>query len=458
MKTRLKFGMVGLLAIVLTSIVNGVVAQSTPPVSLSVGAAKVDITPALDELKKPYFGINDNIYSRAVVINNGSNTVALVSVDIGGINNEMADRILAKIKALSGIPVQNIQLTATHTHSVPFGISGEAFESKIASAVKLAKDKLQPARIGYGEGVSYINVNRNIIDPETRRWWEGPNYDGPSDKTVAVVTFESLAGKPIAVYYNYAMHGVISGMFDKISGDVPGAASRYLENNFDDETVALWSTGACGDQNPIYYQQTYDLREIRVKEYAKRGIDISNKMPPGGEGLDRSDPKVIKLMEQQKQMLLSMGQLLGEEVLHTMRGIKRKISNPIVQTDQRIINCPGRKRLDEGRAGYAGTYADADSIPIRLGLIRVGDIAFTAVNGEVFSPIWTRLKKESPFANTMMVTLTNGFARSGYIPNDAAFGTYTFEVVSSRLKPGFAESAIVNGLLDMMYASLQLKP
>ena len=181
-------------------------------------------------------------------------------------------------------------------------------------------------------------------------------------------------------------------------------------------------------------------------------------MPPGGEGLDRNDPKVIKLMEQQKQMLLSMGQLLGEEVLHTMRGIKRKISNPIVQADQRVINCPGRKRLDEGRAGYAGVYEDADSIPIRLGLIRVGDIAFTAVNGEVFSPIWTRLKKESPVANTMMVTLTNGFARSGYIPNDAAFGTYTFEVVSSRLKPGFAETAIVNGLLDMLYASLQLKP
>jgi neutral ceramidase len=458
MKKRLKFWEIGLLVILLINTVNIVVAQSTPPASLSVGAAKVDITPALNDLKKPYFGINDNIYSRAVVVNNGNTTVALVSVDIGGINDEMADRILAKITALSGIPTRNILLTATHTHSVPFGISGDTFETKIANAVKLAKDKLQPARVGYSEGVSYINVNRNIIDPDTRRWWEGPNYDGPSDKTVAVVTFESLAGKPIAIYYNYAMHGVISGMFDQVSGDVPGAASRYLENNFDDETVALWSTGACGDQNPIYYQQTYDLREIRVKEYAKRGIDISNKMPPGGEGLDRKDPKVIKLMEQQKQMLLSMGQLLGEEVLHVMRDTKRKVSNPVLQADQRIITCPGRKRLDEGRAGYAGTYADADSIPLRLGLIRLGDIAFTAVNGEVFNPISTRLKKESPFANTLMTTLTNGYARSGYIPHDAAFGTYTFEVVSSRLKPGFAETAIVNGLLDMMYASLQLKP
>jgi hypothetical protein len=57
----------------------------------------------------------------------------------------------------------------------------------------------------------------------------------------------------------------------------------------------------------------------------------------------------------------------------------------------------------------------------------------------------------------MMLTLTNGYAKSGYIPNDAAFGNYTFEVVSSKLKPGFAESAIVNGILDMMYESKHLQ-
>ncbi|NML65969.1 hypothetical protein HHL22_12210 [Hymenobacter sp. RP-2-7] len=36
--------------------------------------------------------------------------------------------------------------------------------------------------------------------------------------------------------------------------------------------------GAEGDQNPAYFQQTYDLREIRVQDYAKRGEDISNKL------------------------------------------------------------------------------------------------------------------------------------------------------------------------------------
>jgi hypothetical protein len=348
-------------------------------------------------------------------------------------------------------------LTATHTHSVPFGIGGDGFESKIVMSVKQAKEKLQPAKIGYGEGVSFINVNRNVIDPKTRRWWEGPNYEGPSDKTVAVVTLESLDGKPIAIYYNYAMHAVTVGMLDMVSGDVPGTTSKYLEDAFDDKLIAVWSTGACGDQNPIYYQQTYDLREIRIKEYAARGIDISNSMPPGGQGLNRNDPEVAKLIQQQKQMIVSMGQFLGEEVLHIMRGIERKESRAKIFVSQKTVICPGRKRLDEGRAGFAGTYQDADSIAIKLGLIIIDDIAFSSVNGEVFNPIATRLKKESPFAHTMMLTLTNGYAKSGYIPHDAAFGNYTFEVVSSRLKPGCAESAIVNGILDMMYESKHLK-
>jgi len=293
-------------------------------------------------------------------------------------------------------------------------------------------------------------VNRNIIDAKTRRWWEGPNYEGPSDKTVAVIQFEAVTGEPIAVYYNYAMHAVTVGQLDLVSGDAPGTTSRYLEDTFDDKIVALWSSGAAGDQNPIYFQQTYDLRDIRIKDYARRGIDISNAMPPGGQGLDRKDPAVAKLMNQQKQMIVSMGQFLGEEVLHVMRGMDRMDSNVRVQGRYKTVSCPGRERINSGRAGFPGEYKEAGPVEIRLGLLKLGDIVIGAVNAEVFNPIAQRLKRESPYAHTMLATLTNGSAPSGYIPNDAAFGQYTFEVLSSRLQPGCAESAIVNGILALL--------
>ena len=420
--------------------------------ALRAGAAKVDVTPSATELPKTYDGILDHLYSRAIVFENGNARAALITVDAGAVPDAVWKAVSEQVEKDLGIPARNVLVTATHTHSVP-GQTGPDYVRKIVQSVKQARDRLTPARVGYGSGVSYINVNRNIIDPKTRRWWEGPNYDGPSDKTVAVMKVESLTGEPIAVYYNYAMHAVTVGQLDLVSADAPGTTSKYIEDSLDNKVVALWSSGAAGDQNPIYFQQTFDLRDIRTKDYAKRGIDISNAMPPGGQGLNKKDPEVMKLMDQQKQMIVSMGQFLGEEVLHVMRGMERTDSNPEIYGGVKTVSCPGRTRTNEGRAGIEGTYKDAEPVEIKLGLLRIGDIAIGAVNAEVFSPIAQRLKKESPYTRTMMATLTNGMARSGYIPNDASYGMDTFEVLSSRLKPGCAEGAIVNGILDLMAAS-----
>jgi neutral ceramidase len=448
MELEMRINQIVLLAILIAPLPYGGFAQATDA-PFKAGAAKVDVTPPENEMPNNIEGILDRLYSRAIVVDNGVTSAALITVDTGIIPDSLWKSLTQRIERELGIPIQNVLLTPTHTHS---GLMkpGRDYEEKIFKSVKLAKEKLQPARIGYGAGVSYLNVNRNIIDPKTHRWWEGPNYDGPSDKTVAVVKFESTNGEPIAVYYNYAMHAVTVGQLDKISADAPGAASRYIEDSFDDRIVAVWSTGACGDQNPIYYQQTYDLREIRIKDYAKRGIDISNSMPPGGQGLDKQDPTVIKLMNQQKQMIVSMGQFLGEEVMHVMRGMDRMSSGGRIFGSQKMVSFPGRDRTNAGRAGYEGTYKDGDPVELRLGLLLIDDIAFGTVNAEVFNLIAQRLKKESPLARTMMVTLTNGISNSGYIPNDAAFGYLTFEVLSSRCKPGYAENAIVNGILDLM--------
>jgi hypothetical protein len=416
---------------------------------LRVGAAKVDVTPAENTLPQNYEGILDRLYARAIVIDDGIATAALVTVDAGNVPDPIWQEVTERLESELEIPAKNVLLTATHTHSAPRQEVGP-YTQMIVESVRLAKQRMGPARVGYGTGVSYINVNRNLIDSETRRWWEGPNYQGPSDKTVAVIKFESLAAEPIAIYYNYAMHAVTVGQLDLISADAPGATSTYLEDSFDDKIVAVWSSGAAGDQNPIYLQQTYDLREIRIKDYAQRGIDISNEMPPGGQGLNKNDPTVMKLMEQQKQMILSMGQFLGEEVIHVTRGMDRMESNIRIDGRHSTVSCPGRERTNSGRAGFPGEYKEASPVEIRLGLLKLGDIIIAAVNAEVFNPIAQRLKRESPYARTMLATLTNGSARSGYIPHDAGFGMNTFEVLSSRLQPGCAESAIVDGLLDLI--------
>ena len=323
------------------------------PSPLRVGAAKVDVTPSESALPKNYLAVLDRLYARAIVLENGAARAALITVDAGGLSDAIWQAVTRQVETELGIPSANVLLTATHTHSVP-GPPAADFAKKIVDAVRRAQQQLTPARVGYGTGESYINVNRQITDPRTGKWWEGPNREGPSDKTVAVLKFESLSGTPLAVYYNYAVHGVIAGQLDEISGDIPGASSRYVEDAFGGSVVAVWSTGASGDQNPIYFQQTYDLREIRIKDYAKRGMDISNAMPPGGEGLDRNNPAVARLMNQQRQMVSSMGQFLGEEVLYVMRNIERTDADVRLYGSQKTISCPGRERTNRGAGRVRG--------------------------------------------------------------------------------------------------------
>lgn len=434
--------MVAVLAILIAMLPWGTFAQA-PATSFRVGAAKVDITPT--QLPKNSEGILDHIYARAIVIDNGATSAALFSADTGMLGEQAWRTVSQRIEKELGIPAQNLIMNPTHTHSASGGSADQVF-----NVIKAAKEKLKPARIGYGTGVSYINVNRNIIDRKTNKWWEGPNYDGPSDKTVAVIKFETTNGEPIAVYYNYACHAVVTGNTDMLSGDYPGATSRYIEDSFDDKVVAVFSSGAQGDQNPIYFQQTFDLRDIRIKDYAKRGQDISNAMPPGGQGLNKQDPTVKRLLDQQKQMILSMGQFLGEEVKRVMREMTRMSTDGRIFAAQKMVSFPGRNRIGQGRAAVEATYTDGPDVQLRLSLLVIDDIAIAGCNAEIFNMIAQRFKRESPIGRSIFVSMANGSGNSGYVPNDAAFGYQTFEVLSSRCKPGYAESAIVNGILDLI--------
>jgi neutral ceramidase len=443
----MRLSTITLLTIVMLALGAFAPAADTP---FKVGAAKIDITPT--QLPKNIEGILDHIYARAIVIDNGVTSAALVSADVGMIGDQVWKTVSERIEKELGIPARNLIMNPTHTHSASGGTADQFF-----NVIKAAKEKLQPARIGYGTGVSYVNINRNIIDRKTNKWWEGPNYDGPSDKTVAVIKFETVKGDPIAVYYNYACHAVVTGNTDMLSGDHPGATSRYIEDSFDDKIVAIFSTGAQGDQNPIYFQQTFDLRDIRIKDYASRGQDISNAMPPGGQGLNKQDPTVKKLLDQQKQMIMSMGQMLGEEVKRVMREMdaSRMATGGRIFAAQKMVSFPGRDRIGQGRAGVEATYKDGADVQLRLSLLMIDDIAIGGCDAEIFNMIAQRFKRESPIGRSIFVSMANGIGNSGYIPNDAAFGYQTFEVLSSRCKPGYAESAIVNGLLDLIGTAWQ---
>ncbi len=440
-------------------LVNSIVVFSQEKTSstFKVGAAKIDITPKPADFPPHITGVNDNLYVRAVVIDDGTTQAALVSTDAGVWGNTW-QKYTQQIEKELGIPVVNIFISPSHSHSALMGVPGNDpkmalfqanLDKAVIDAVRQAKAKLQPARIAFGEGKAYLNVNRDAIDPKTRLWYQGPNPDGPSDKTVAVIKFEALSGELIAVYYNYAMHPNTMFMSGILSGDFPGMASKYIEEYYGDKPVALWSMGAAGDQNPISTRPMMDVARFKTNAALASGKakDEAEAIMMGSSMDVQVDPNILA---RQSQMISSLGQLLAEEILNVLDNTKRYETKVSISGGQKVVTCPGRKRTNTGREGAAGTYDDGDPVNIRLSLLKIGDIALTGVDAEIYNVIGQQIKSQSTSAKTIVATTTNGMANSGYIPNDEAFGRYTFQVLSSRLKPGCAETSIVNGLLDLM--------
>ena len=386
-------------------------------------------------------GIHDSIYVRAIVVDDGSSQAAVVAWELIFCPDAVWTEISQRITGELAIRPENLILAAVHDHSAP-SLTGTgpsspgtaAFTKKLedaaVEAVRRAQAQLQPARFGVGTGQAFININRREFS-QRQGWWLGFNEQGPSDKTVAVLRFDDLAGRPIAFLINYAVHAVVMGPDNyQVTGDLAGATSRFVEEHYQGKDhprgdggprlrlgpneranegfVALWTSGAAGDQNPVSTASGEDFTLVNA-----------------------------------------LGKILGESAVRVGGAIKTS-PEARIRGAQQVVTCPGR-RVEPGSTPRAD-YKFTDSIPvsIRLGLLNVGSVALAAVSGEVLTPIGQRLKRESPLGNTIMITHANG--SSGYIPNDAAFDQVSYEITASHLKPGCAEGAIVNGFLGMIRA------
>jgi hypothetical protein len=427
-----------------------------------VGAARVDITPPANPEYPPSGKYeHERLYVRAIVLDNGLTRAALLNADLGNMPEDVYAQATRQIAQELNCPGENIIMSATHTHSgVPAGPPppgpppqqpAAQIAAAMTDAVRQAIAKLQPARVGFGTGASYLNVNRDVVSDQTHLWTQAANLNAPSDKTLAVVTFATPSGDPIAAYVNYAMHPINGYLVGITSADYPGAASRYVEQAFDDKMVMVFTQGASGDQNPLLMRPATNALAsksgVKITGYELVREDVEAPLREGKVPHGKLDPKVADRLE---RWMESEGQLLGEEIIRVMTNTANMNGDVAIAGAQKTISCPGRQRINAGREGESGTYKDSDAVSVRLGMLGIGDIALTAVNAEMYTLISQRTKRRSPMANTVVVTLANGRANSGYIPDDASYGHNTFQVLGTRLKPGCAEQGIANGLVEMV--------
>lgn len=423
---------------------------------LRAGAARVDITPPEAMLPmgamQVLASVHDPLYARALVLDNGSTKLAFVTADTAGIRN--GAEVLKEIAAELGTDTRHVSLVASHAHNTPTFGGGRnvnydpapylaLLKKGVLDAVRQAAARLAPARVGFGAGKAYVNTNRDERIGGSYRMGYAP--EGPSDKTVAVMLVTTPSGEPIAVWTNYAVHGVVMFLSktrdgkSEVSGDIAGATARYVEDRLGRDVVSVWTMGAAGDQNPLF-----------MSTYNQDSPDVHDEGAAGWALLD------------------VQARRLGEEIVRVARGIRNTAGRAVLWAASDTVTCPGRKRESTGPAGtvqgsftplaQAGKWVDGDPVRIPITLMMVNDIALANVSGEVFSEIGQKLKKQSLFDRTAVVTPATSVegAHAGYIPSERAFALPSAMAANNRLKPGCAEDGVVGAFvaLERQYLSI----
>lgn len=231
-------------------------------------------------------GIHTRVRARAIVLDTGTERVALAQVDLGGIPYALVQRVHELIPE-SGIALENIQIAATHTHSSTgpiwptdssgyAALGGDAYDARIfeftargiARAISVANSYRAPAKVGIAE-TRVTNASRNRRFEPFRK-----NKDVPKDEAAAkeasidpvltVIRVDETDGRPIGVWSNFAIHETSFGDENLLfSGDNAGFTERIVEAGIrrdarkrnraprrSETVVNVWTNSNEGDISP----------------------------------------------------------------------------------------------------------------------------------------------------------------------------------------------------------------
>jgi hypothetical protein len=230
------------------------------PGRLQAGWAERDMTPpagaplggyAGRPNEKRNTGVHDPLFTRAIVLSDGVDTVALVGSDLLMTTLNLAERVWAAVAERTPLNAHNILFTTSHTHCgtggyMP-GLLGEysagrydpALEAQIATAmaeaILEAHATMGPARLAHGsvDAPEYI-VNRTNV----------PGVDSALDYLVlAKDTGEQCYG------LRYSAHAtVLPESFLEVSAEYPGVLCRAVAERTG--AMAVFLGGAVGAMGP----------------------------------------------------------------------------------------------------------------------------------------------------------------------------------------------------------------
>lgn len=436
---------------------------------LKAGASMVDITPPLglgvvgNFIIPPATHIHDALHARALVLDDGTNKLVFVIADNVGIDQGLLEQAKSRVKTETGIPVSNILMAATHTHSATSaGGDGErrgslsketdAYQqflvSRLADAVRIAVNNLEPARLGWSSG----SVPQHVFN---RRWKmkekvRSPFGDfdqvqfnpgignankiepaGETDPEVSFFSVQSLDGRAIALLANYSLHYVGGVPAGHISADYFALFSDKIKQALAKSEgappfVAMMTNGTSGDVNNINFKGPAGA----FKPYEKMNIVA--------EDVAREVLRAYQSIRYKTDVSLKAARTdLSLEV--------RKPSKSLYERSLKIRDMPEGTKFEHGlERAFAERAIQLyeqwpDKIEVPLQVFRIGDLGIAAIPFEVFTETGLDIKKRAPFAQNFTISFANGSYSYLATPAQHRLGGYETWITITKVEEKASE-------------------
>jgi hypothetical protein len=440
-----------------------------PTKQLRAGAAVVDVTP--DRLpvvvncmfpERTANVVTDRLHARGIVFDDGNTKLAIVIVDSCMMPRELIDVAKQLAHEATGIPIENMLVAATHTHSAPsvMGCLGsdadqaypEFLTTRIARCIIESHKNLAPARVGWTvtQAPNHTHNRRWVLRPDKARTdpfgaasvrahmhpgYQNPDFVGPSgpvDSTLTLLSVQTPDGRPVALLANYSMHYFGS---TPVSADYFGAfaekvAKRIAVKDQGRNPVVMMSQGTSGDLMWMDYGEPEVKRKL--DEYAGELAEIALEAYRKIEYRDTADLAMREAKLTLARRTPDAARLKWAREQMAKLGGKKPTAQPEIYAREQVF------------------LHEEPTRELKLQAVRVGGFGIAAIPNEVFALTGLRIKAHSPLAPTAVIELANG--ADGYIPPPAqhALGGYTTWPARTAGLEVQAEPKIVDSVLDLL--------
>ena len=423
------------------------------------GFARVDITPKVPIKKKDggtYTSINDNLYLTCVAVNDGENTALFLTVDVSSIAADKIKAFKTKITKATGVPAENIMISATHSHTAPTPgippsdsagtrwltnlntwmaeVSEEAIadlaDAEIYNGTIVVKG-MAFVRRGYAEDGEPVGIWRQ------RSVHDMVKYESEADNSVQILRFVREDKKDI-VMANLQTHFTEAGNYSNgaISADIADTLRAVVELEDEDALFGVY-VGASGNINTVAYVKSskkFGNYQKMAKAVAEKIVAATPNLKKVEAGKIQADVKtVVTNVRKDDEETIARAKAADAEIT----ALNQYDGNEAVYAVAAKYGFESAKEVTFIVSRNTGYDATREHI---IGAISFGDLAFVAAPYEMFDTNGMEIKDGSPY--NMTFVLTNAGGAGAYVPSALAVANGGYEVYTAVDEWGTAERMV----------------